>query len=186
MKTLYFIFLFSIPHSDLIFDDSSPTLKETVDFIISKTTGFDSAYWKNHIPMHETNISYEFNYATKTLIQFNKGTSGYDRVKHNKTFYIPFKYLNASMIQIYEKAIEDDGIAEPRHDLFIILNTSDGSKKITYIDEYGTEEKKTYYTNSVYICIPSDIQKSNIDIANRLVKAFAHAIKLCGGKVEKF
>lgn len=165
------------------FVQAQATLKESIDFIISKLNGKEVIYWKNGNTHSNFEMKYLFDYTQNILTVTKKGL--FEGVQDEIIEKIPFKALNASAVEINEKVIKDNDYWEDRTSISIILRTTDNAFKITRSEKYGDKNEEGAVFE-VYLPIPPLTQSTNPDIANRLVKAFQNAIKLCGGKVEKF
>jgi len=159
-------------------DENSASLQETIDWITVrflwtvewKKDGdkFGAAFYKGDIQ------------PTPTLFLKNDGCSVRFKSEDFGGFAFTLKLSDIDPVSV--KVIANAPFHKP--DYFVFIPVSTGKPPIQM-----SEGPKLWDANAVYLGFKEDqgnFNTMNMDISNRAVRAFQHAVKLCGGKVEPF
>jgi hypothetical protein len=158
MKKLILIIAFFYCLGFIKAQESDATLKETTDWLTGKINGLSFPCGREQI---NTNISFDGSICTYTMEKFNQNGVSYGK----RIFVFNLKDISISSLNLVESS---DCLPQT-----IILLTHNKAKLITYCNQPDDNCK---------IALKLD---ENISF-ERIKKAFTHAIKLSGGKEEKF
>lgn len=166
MNTIKLISLLIFPSllSVSLFGQNNATIEETVDFLNSKLS--------KQIGTRSITVSIDKSKCQLIIIDYNKDDS-----QITEKAYIPLNKIDPSRIEVFQPK----GFERIKLD----INILNDEKLIKYVQTYKSGVvKDTFYDH--WHQFDFDMLALQNNIPERVKKAFIHAIKLCGGKQEKF